>query len=229
MHPSLRPGMGMLRRLFDGLRQGRRLSARARNPRRIAPAVDPLESRMLMYFSLTPTSVVPSTLWPPNGRFVPVTVSGSATEFSIVGVAHPKQVIGQLPGGQKGQFQVVDEYRVIEPSGPMTLVNEANGHFNYSFTIDLQASRNDKAIAGRRYYITVELHDSDGWFGQTVAVQVPHSLTQRGPGPITVPKRDVPTAAKLAHINAASAAAAQKQAQSSSSSASNPLGFLGKV
>ncbi len=62
---------------------------------------------------LTPPAVNvsanPSSLWPPNGKMVPVTVSGTITD-SLSGV-----------NSSTAAFAVVDEYGIIQPSGPVSL------------------------------------------------------------------------------------------------------------
>ena len=69
--------------------------------------------------------------------------------------------------------------------------------FNFSFPIHLQASRSTRYPAGRRYYISVAAKDNDGWNGKTIPVQVPISLTDRGPGPV---KGRPPSKAYLAKV-----------------------------
>jgi len=62
---------------------------------------------------LTPPAVSvlaePSSLWPPNGKMVPVTVSGTITD-SLSGV-----------NPSTAAFRVLDEYGDIQPSGPVSL------------------------------------------------------------------------------------------------------------
>ena len=100
----------------------------------------------------------PSSLWPPNGKMVPVTVSGTITD-SLSGV-----------NPSTAAFVVVDEYGGIQPSGPVSLGPGGS----YSFTVSLQASRkgNDQ---GRQYTITVSADDFAGNLGSAVTtVIVPH-------------------------------------------------------
>jgi hypothetical protein len=102
-------------------------------------------------------STTPTSLWPPNGRMVPVTVSGTIT--------------GTGCSIKSASFAVTDEYGKIQPKGTVTL--RASGA--YFFSILLQASRlaNDKD--GRRYTITVVASDNAGNIGsKTTAVTVPH-------------------------------------------------------
>ncbi len=104
-------------------------------------------------------SASPSSLWPVNGKMVPVTVSGTITD-SLSGVN---------PG--TAAFAVVDEYGSIQPTGPVSL----GAGESYSFTILLQASRNGNDRNGRQYTITVSATDYAGNLGSAAAtVTVPH-------------------------------------------------------
>lgn len=181
MHPTLRPAVAALKRLLGELRPGRRKAGPARVRPRFAPGVGALEGRSLLSFSMNSLTAVPNTLWPPNGRYVPVVVSGTLQEFTVVG---NKQVFKALNGPKAANFFVVDEYQRDEPSAPIRLTDLGQGKFSFSFTINLQASRATEYAAGRRYYITVAAKDVDGWTGKTIPVQVPISLTNRGQGPV---------------------------------------------
>ncbi len=100
-----------------------------------------------------------STLWPPNGKMVPVVVGGSITD-ALSGV-----------NPSTASFAVVDEYGQIQPNGPVTL--HAGGTF--SFTVMLQASRNGDDTDGRHYTINVTAADYAGNTGSASAVvNVPH-------------------------------------------------------
>ncbi|MBX6315034.1 MAG: hypothetical protein IRY99_19285, partial [Isosphaeraceae bacterium] len=132
--------------------------------------VTPLEDRHLLYAVVGGVLVNPSTLWPPNGRFVPVQVAGAIFE------SHK----GEQP---TADFQLIDEYRKIDAAGPLTLVPFAPDVYTYRLTLPLQASRAEEYPAGRRYYIVIAARDSDGSTGKVVPVQVPRSLKDRGPGP----------------------------------------------
>ena len=102
-------------------------------------------------------SADPTTLWPPNGKMVSVTVSGAITDAcSVVDAA---------------EYSVLDEYGEIQPSGPVTLA--AGG--SYSFAILLQASRSGSDKDGRAYTITVSAKDDAGHLGSgSTVVTVPH-------------------------------------------------------
>jgi len=108
-------------------------------------------------------SANPSSLWPPNGKMVPVTVSGKITD-NLSGV-----------NASTADFAVVDEYGSIQPSGPVSL--GAGG--SYSFTVSLQASRNGNDKDGRQYTITVSARDLAGNLGSAATtVTVPHDQGQ---------------------------------------------------
>jgi len=112
---------------------------------------------------LTPPAVSvsanPSTLWPPNGKMVPVTVSGAITD-ALSGV-----------DPSTAAFNVVDEYGQVQPHGRVSLCHGGS----YSFTVYLQASRNGNDKDGRHYTITVSAKDYAGNPGSGSAVViVPH-------------------------------------------------------
>jgi hypothetical protein len=106
-------------------------------------------------------SARPTTLWPPNRKLVPVTVSGTITDE---------------PGGSgvdasTATYAATDEYGLVQPSGPVTL--GSNGR--YTFTISLQASRQGNDQDGRHYTITVSAEDHAGNLSTaSTIVAVPH-------------------------------------------------------
>jgi hypothetical protein len=101
----------------------------------------------------------PKVLWPPNGKMVPVTVSGTITDA------------GSGVDGNSAAYAVKDEYGEVQPKGAITL--GARG--NYSFTILLQASRLGTDLDGRRYTVTVRAKDNAGNGGSKTSVEtVPH-------------------------------------------------------
>ena len=112
---------------------------------------------------VTPPSVSasahPSTLWPPDGKMVAVTVSGTITD-SLSGV-----------DPASATYAVVDEYGIVQPQGSVTLGPGGT----YSFTISLQASRKGTDLDGRQYTITVTAKDLAGNVGSgSTVVVVPH-------------------------------------------------------
>jgi hypothetical protein len=101
-------------------------------------------------------SASPNSLWPPNGKMVPVTICGTVTAALPVTV----------------KYSVVDEYGSAQPSGSVTL----NAKGAYSFTIKLEASRLGTDMDGRHYTVTVTATDSSGNVGSaTATVVVPHN------------------------------------------------------
>jgi hypothetical protein len=114
---------------------------------------------------VTPPSVSvsanPSSIWPPNGKLVAVTVSGTITD-SLSGV-----------NPASATFAVVDEYGQVQPHGSVTLGTGGS----YSFIVSLQASRNGNDLNGRQYTITVRAQDLAGNTGSAATiVTVPHNL-----------------------------------------------------
>ena len=109
-------------------------------------------------------SARPSSLWPPNHKFVPVTVKGHVSDTS-----------GGIPGAVI--FHVIDEYGRVQPSGTARV--HANG--NYSFVVRLQSSRLGQDKDGRYYTIVVSATGQTGNTGSTTTlVIVPHDQGHHG-------------------------------------------------
>jgi hypothetical protein len=111
----------------------------------------------------TPPSVTctanPNILWPPNGKSVPVTVSGIITPGT--------QTIS--PGSTA--YAVLDEYGQVQPSGG--IAPGAGG--TYAFAASLIAARNGNDQDGRTYTISVGAKDAVGNIGTcSTVVTVPH-------------------------------------------------------
>lgn len=101
----------------------------------------------------------PNSLWPPNHKLVPVTVSGHVADAS-----------GGVPGTIR--YTVTDEYN---PSHPRTGTADVDPNGNYAFVVPLQASRRGQDRDGRQYTIVVSAIDQAGNTGSATAfVVVPH-------------------------------------------------------
>lgn len=104
-------------------------------------------------------SASPTTLWPPNGKLVPVTVSGT--------IVDPESGVNVSTAA----YHVIDEYGMVQPSGRIAL--GSGGAF--SFTLSLQSSRFGTDKNERTYTITVSAKDNADNLGSAVAVvTVPH-------------------------------------------------------
>jgi hypothetical protein len=90
----------------------------------------------------------PTTLWPPNGRLVPVTVSGTIMDEPGGSGVDPDSAV----------YMVMDEYGQIQPKGSIMLVT--NG--SYAFTVALEASRRGNDQDDRHYTIAVSATDKAG-------------------------------------------------------------------
>jgi hypothetical protein len=104
-------------------------------------------------------SATPASLWPPNGKMVPVLISGMIT----------------APGTgctlNSAAYAVKDEYGKVQPSGQVTLGPGGA----YSFSVLLQASRFGADMDGRLYTVTVNATNNGGKTGsQPGSVIVPH-------------------------------------------------------
>ena len=108
---------------------------------------------------LVTVSASPATLWPPNGKMVPVTVSGKITD-AVSGVTM-----------STATYAVTDEYKQVQPQGSVTLKSDGS----FSFTIHLRASRDGNDKDGRHYTITVSAHDhADNKGSMSTGVIVPY-------------------------------------------------------
>jgi hypothetical protein len=104
-------------------------------------------------------SASPSVLWPPNGKAIPVTLSGTMTAAPC---ATKPTVLS---------YTVADEYGLVQPAG--SIVPDADGVFSVS--VQLQASRRGDDRNGRQYTITVTANNSGGSASAASVVTVPHN------------------------------------------------------
>jgi len=105
------------------------------------------------------TATAPGTLWPPNGKTVPVQVRGTITDA------------GSGVNRSSARFAVTDEYGAVQPTGAITVA--ANGTFTVS--VPLVAARHDADVDGRKYTIVASAKDNAGNQGTaTLVVVVPH-------------------------------------------------------
>jgi hypothetical protein len=106
-------------------------------------------------------SATPASLWPPNGKMIPVTVSGTITDIGCT--------------VKTTAYAVSDEYGEVQPSGPVTLGPGGA----YSFSVLLQASRFGADTRGRHYTVTVSASNTANQKGsQGGTVIVPHDQGQ---------------------------------------------------
>jgi parallel beta-helix repeat protein len=129
----------------------------------------PVQAGQCQPLDQTPPAITiaasPTTLWPPNGQLVTVTVSGTITDE---------------PGGLgvnlgSAAYVVMDEYGQVQPRGGLAV--EADGR--YTFTVALEASRRGNDQDGRHYTIAVSAKDNAGNLGvASTIVTVPHDQGQ---------------------------------------------------
>ena len=125
--------------------------------------VDPTPAAFSWTVDLSAPSIVLNasltSLWPPNGKLVPDTITGTITD-ALTGV-DPATVT----------FAVTDEYGQVQPAGTVSL--GADGRF--SFVIALEASRLGADRDGRRYAVAVSAADAVGHTrSASIIVVVPH-------------------------------------------------------
>jgi hypothetical protein len=133
------------------------------------------------------TSVSPSTLWPPNGKFVPVTVMGTVTD-NLSGVVSPLTVRVRNEPGYQGGFTLPTTPVVVQPTMTSSQTGGALAG-NFDFTVTLQARRFGFDFDGRQYTILVTATDAAGNSSTaSTVVTVPHDQGhnsgggQSGPG-----------------------------------------------
>ena len=127
--------------------------------------VDPFEGSVGVLLNNTDTTPPVITLfatlkalWPPTGKMLPVTISGTITDT------------GSGVNSSSPAYSVTDEYGQV-PTGAITL--GAGG--SYSFTVLLQASRLGSDLDGRHYTITISASDNAGnAASQATVITVPH-------------------------------------------------------
>jgi hypothetical protein len=104
-------------------------------------------------------TATPTTLWPPNGKTVMVTVIGNVTPGT------------QTIPSSGVTYAVIDKYGQVQPSGSFALGSGGS----YSFGVPLIAARNGDDKDGRTYTINVVAADQIGNVGTCSAVvTVPH-------------------------------------------------------
>jgi hypothetical protein len=121
-----------------------------------------LETRELATVLALDAVAVPQVLSPPNGQYVPIRVTGTYTV---------------APGAPKAQvnFQVVDEYRLVQPAGDVKSqrIKGQPGRFRFSFTTYLQARVASADSSGRQYSMSVAAYQQDGSAGKSIGFAVP--------------------------------------------------------
>ena len=106
----------------------------------------------------------PSVLWPPNGKLVPVDISGTMTDN------------GSGIDPSTAAFHVVDQYGAIQPAGSIAVMPSGS----YALRVLLEASRHGQDRDGRRYEIWVTVADRAGNQSSVSAiVTVPHDQPDR--------------------------------------------------
>jgi hypothetical protein len=116
---------------------------------------------------VTTVTANPNSLWPPNGKFVNVHVTGRVTDTDL----GPNPTVS---------YHVVDEYGQVQPSGSNIPVNPDG---TYSFNVPLQSRREGQDKDGRTYTIDVVAHDLAGNTGTgSTTVIVPHDQGHGGNG-----------------------------------------------
>jgi hypothetical protein len=105
-------------------------------------------------------AAAPTTLWPPNGRTIPVSLSGSIVAS------------GCSLNLTSARYVVQDEYGQVQPQGTIAIGDDGT----FSFNVQLLASRRGDDRNGRKYTITISAQTTAGAIGSAMAiVTVPHN------------------------------------------------------
>jgi hypothetical protein len=145
----------------------------SQDPNKNIEATQSLTVKVDLTVPVVTASASPTTLWPPNHKLRPVTVTGTVADAS-----------GGVPSTVN--YQVVDEYGQVQPSGTASVDSQGN----YSFVVRLQASRTGQDKDGRLYTIVVTAVDQAGNTGSArTFVVVPHDQGH----PVSIPNRNAPT------------------------------------
>lgn len=138
-------------------------AARAR--RDAVVGVTPLEDRALLSTLTITEGADPAILWPPNGKMVPVTVSGT---------------IADAGSTVTGAEYTIHDSEAGTTSAPVAIAPIGGP---YSFTVELQARRAGSDRAGRTYTISVSAVDQAGTRAtDSAVVVVPHDMGHHGLG-----------------------------------------------
>lgn len=114
-------------------------------------------------------SANPDVLWPPNGRMVPITISGIIADNEPGGTGVDAKSV---------DYAVADEYGLVQTADGVSLLPDGS----YSFVVYLQAFRHGNDGNGRQYLITVTAQDQAGNTGSaTATVIVPHDQRNKAP------------------------------------------------
>ena len=120
-----------------------------------------LERRNLLTISNFHASIAPQTLYPANGQYLPVFVTGSY------------HVTGNRPA--QANYQVVDEYRLDQPQANVAshAVPNKPGDYVFAFKTYLQARVASSDTNGRLYTIAVAVTEPNDSTGTTFGIWVP--------------------------------------------------------
>ncbi len=134
------------------------------------PELTPLEDRRLLSVSKLDVVVHPRVLTPPNGEYLPVTVSGSFQESA-------------KDAAPNGYFYVTDQYGTDEPRAAIPVTRSPTDPTTYTFTFSfhLQAKRGSMTPNGRQYDILVGARDAAGTAFKTIVVVVPKDTAPAHP------------------------------------------------
>lgn len=138
-------------------------SRREKRPRAYRPSCDSLESRDLTVVTSVTGIANPNVLQPPGNRWVTVSVKGT--------------VNNTLKVRPSVNYQVIDDYRIVQPAARVKLTpyfNKPSDHrYTYEFTVKLPAQVASSNTGGRHFFILVSAGDAQNGAGKYMPVWVP--------------------------------------------------------
>jgi hypothetical protein len=182
-----------------------------RRARRSRVELTALEDRRLPAIAAVTAVAAPRFLFPPDGQYVPVVVTGSVTQVITYNLPGHQTV---APTGKPlagilakiavqpyptASIQVTDQYRADEPRAAITLqLTGTRNFFNKSTPANPTAAEGQlrtfsytstiflqaglgEHSNGRQYFINVYASDSAGGLGANVFTYVPRHLIARAP------------------------------------------------
>jgi hypothetical protein len=146
--------------IFAGL-GGRRAVGRCK-PRIRSTHFDRLELRESLTISGFSAAATPLVLYPPNGRYVPVTVVGTVD-------------VRDQNTAPNVNFELVDEYRKYESRGNIRtqLVSTSPRRYRFTLTIRIPASVASADKSGRQFYLIIAARNPDASTGKVFPIVVP--------------------------------------------------------
>ena len=121
-----------------------------------------LEARQLLTVSALKATLIPQIVYPVTGQYVPITIAGSYRT-------------GPNDPPAQANFQVVDEYREVQPHGNVKSfpVPGSPGLYTFSFRTYLQSEVASGDSDGRLYTVAMSARQSNNSVGNSYGIWIP--------------------------------------------------------